>query len=280
MNCARCGFETCYKQSLVRHLTKRNPCDPIVSNVDRVQLLNDCKQKTYNVKTHDCEYCQKRFNHRSGKYQHQRRCTQRFALSAAESTVAESVAESSAEPSMADMLTAMRDQIIEKVHEAVAAPIYSGNNTIQQTNIQTQNNVVVIHKFGQEDMDHLTDAFKTTCLKRTNKGLVELIEKIHFDEQKPANANIRISNKKLNFIETHNGKKWVYAKKDHVLNDLMERGSSILTDHYEETQDELREDVSVSMYEHIRDWIVKLEDADKKSLAPLLEDIYLLILNG
>lgn len=156
------------------------------------------------------------------------------------------------------------------------------HNTINSTINNTVNNnkIVIINAHGREDLSHLSDAFKTQCIRRTDKGFVELIEKIHFDEEKPENKNLRIKNIKNPWIQIHDGKKWLYKHKDDVLNNLFEQGQSILTEHFDEVESKLSREVSASMISHIRTWIDKIENCQKDEVKKLVTSIFLLIVNN
>jgi hypothetical protein len=156
----------------------------------------------------------------------------------------------------------------------------SNNVKNMTTNITTtnNNNSIVINAFGSECVDHITDNFLDQCVRRRDKGLVELIEKIHFDC--PENQNMRVKNVKLPFIQCHNGQKWVYDKKDRVLNHLVDKGHGMMQEHLDDNDDRIRENMSQTMYDCIVEWMEKIHDRDKNTLESVLTDIYLLILNS
>jgi hypothetical protein len=137
-----------------------------------------------------------------------------------------------------------------------------------------------IRAFGNEVLDHLTDAFKAQCVRRTDKGFVELVEKIHFDPAKPENRNVKISNLKHNFVRVHNGTKWMYHKKKDILKQLVEHGKEILVEYFEDHELSAFPSLSPSMQEHIRGWMNRLDADNKRMLNSLEESVYLMILNN
>jgi hypothetical protein len=150
--------------------------------------------------------------------------------------------------------------------------------TINNTTTINSNTSVNINAFGKEALDHLTEDFMDQCVRRRDKGLIELIEKIHFD--RPENKNLRITNLKLPFIQCHDGQRWMYDRKDRILNKLVDHGHELMQDHLDDHEDRIRDRTSETMFDCICKWMSKIQGRDKKTLEPVLTDIYLLILNS
>jgi hypothetical protein len=62
---------------------------------------------------------------------------------------------------------------------------------LQQQSIRSQ--VSMQHPYSDTDRSHLTDNDILKCLKHSNFCIPYLIEKIHFDANKPENHNVYIS---------------------------------------------------------------------------------------
>lgn len=75
--CKRCGQETASKSSLIRHLSRVNPCEADENTISCKDYIKELKHKEYNEKTYDCENCGTRFNSRSNKSRHKKTCVQR-----------------------------------------------------------------------------------------------------------------------------------------------------------------------------------------------------------
>ena len=78
------------------------------------------------------------------------------------------------------------------------------NSTITQN---IQNNIKLLN-YGSTDISHLTDDDYLKCLKHKNFCIPYLIEKIHFDKDKPENHNIYISNLKNKYMMMYEKTKW------------------------------------------------------------------------
>lgn len=255
--CKRCGFKTPQKQTLMRHLMRKNPCCTIKSDCSCEEQLKGLEKK-YKEQTFDCDFCGKRFNYAASKSKHKRKCEKR-PLQTVES------------------LTKAIDLLNDKLEKLDVSrnlpPVLNTNCNNQTINIQ-------INAFGNESTDHLSHTFLTKCIKRTNQGLVQLLEKLHFDDEKKENANVRILNKKEPLAEIKNKDgKWQYVRRESVLNEMVDRGQEILQEHFDDNQDEIKETVSDSMFEYIIDWFHKMEDKDKSVLSDVLTDIYIMLLN-
>lgn len=73
--CERCGYATKYKHSLISHLEKNVPCTVTLSDKPRDTLINELRtQKNLKEKTHDCNYCGRRFNNASSRTRHHKIC--------------------------------------------------------------------------------------------------------------------------------------------------------------------------------------------------------------
>ena len=91
-----------------------------------------------------------------------------------------------------------------------------GNTTINNTqNIQ-------LNDFGKEDLSHITDNLKTNLIKMPYGMIPKLIEEVHFNDQKPENKNIVLTNKNDNKIKIFTGSKQVYKNKNETIKDLVD----------------------------------------------------------
>ena len=76
--------------------------------------------------------------------------------------------------------------------------------------------------YTDTDYSHLTPVDYVQCIKKCNNCVKKLIERVHFNENKPENMNIYISNMKGNYAMIYKEDKWqIVNKKDHI-DDLYE----------------------------------------------------------
>jgi hypothetical protein len=85
----------------------------------------------------------------------------------------------------------------------------NSNNTINVTNINLLN-------YKDTDTSHLTNVDYKKCLKEASRCVLKLIEKVHFNPDKPENMNIYISNMKNNYMMMYKENKWNLVKKEEM----------------------------------------------------------------
>ena len=91
------------------------------------------------------------------------------------------------------------------------------NSTITQN---IQNNIKLL-SYGKTDTSHLTDQDYLGCLQHKNFCIPYLIEKIHFDKNKPENHNIYISNLKNKYIMMYEKRKWKTKNRNEAIDKLI-----------------------------------------------------------
>ena len=71
--CQRCGYTTAQKTHFKNHLSRKNPCECINSNIE-ISILKDEFFEKKNEHGFKCDYCDKLFTSSQGKYQHKKLC--------------------------------------------------------------------------------------------------------------------------------------------------------------------------------------------------------------
>lgn len=111
---------------------------------------------------------------------------------------------------------------------------FNGNNNVINSNNNNTitNNITIVLPYDKPDISHLSEKEIMRIIEQ--KGLMavnHLMEKIHFNPNKPENHNICIKNKKDNKISVYDGKYWkIYNDKDEILNKLISNNENILED--------------------------------------------------
>lgn len=182
-----------------------------------------------------------------------------------------------------EMMEELRQEFKESIRHLQAS---SSNASVQNINSHNTTNTtntynIQINAYDRPNISYLTPGFLTQCVRRRDKGLCELIEHIHYHPDHIENHNIRVQNKKLNWIETHNGERFVYQDKNKVLDELIREGYEILEEHYAENEEDIQEALNhnETRLEEIREFLEKCRDQDINVIAPLKQNVYLLILN-
>jgi hypothetical protein len=292
-DCPRCGFATRNIGDFKRHLQRKKPCEPLRANVDLAETILQYFHDAVDLgasNVYVCPACRKTLRSKSGWYSHKQRCHQRPALPPGAAHKQLDEQEQKEEEDRIAKLERANEELqkqLTQILERTAASTQqqptsttTHNNTNCTTTTHNQIQVNVINTFGKERLDHISDPFKKQCIYRTSKGLLELLEKMHFDPSVPENANVRITNRKLPLAEIRTSDRWTFARRDQVLNDLLEKGHTIMQEHFDDHQDEIKSTASETMFAFIADWMEKIADRDKDTVSDLLTDIFVLLLNN
>jgi hypothetical protein len=94
-------------------------------------------------------------------------------------------------------------------------------------NNNTINNITLL-AYRNTDVSHLTTEDYIGIYKKVNHCVKQLIEKIHFNPEKPENMNIYISNMKDKYITVYDGSNWNLANKTEELARLYEEKEMML----------------------------------------------------
>lgn len=244
------------KQSLQKHLNRKRICQPIMSNTEPSELLLELYRMDP-AQEHKCTKCNKCFSHISSRYRHEKHC-----MKLTETKLEE----------LEHELARVRKQL-ETIQDK---PSTVNNVHINNTVFNTQ-----INALGKENTSHLTHSFLNRCVRRTNQGIIDLLEKLHFDPNLKENANIRASSSKVpkSLLEYNDGERWRFERKDRVLNQMLDKGQDILQEHLDDHAEEIRNECSESMFRFIVEFFNRVSDKDKRTLEELITDIYILILN-
>ena len=104
-------------------------------------------------------------------------------------------------------------------------------------------------------------------------AIPKMIEEVHFNENKPENKNILLTNKSDNKIKVFSGNKWVYKNKDDILNNLIDGKYFLIDSHYETICTKIKN----LNYEDFRD---KFDDQDKDVINQIKKESELVLLNN
>jgi hypothetical protein len=172
--CPRCLYSCKLKTDIKRHLSRKNECDPVLSNIDRNKciLMIDSKE------------------HISGDFVKDK-------IREQYKTIQEQTNEL---------------EKLKKENEKLRnykGPISGSGNLIGDNNTNCNNTNIHIHvnSFEKTDYTVLKDKIHT-CIKNGKVDEAKLIKLLHFNKDAPQNHNIKIENKRENRIKVYNGIKF------------------------------------------------------------------------
>ena len=222
--CECCNFSSKLVGNHKRHLlTKkhiRNSKEGLSINEkmtpnDPKMTPNDPKMTPNNSNKYQCDYCEKQFTTIPHKRRHElHRCKYNTSITI---IIEENKQLKTQHEKEKKQLYKQIEKLIEKV----------GNTT----NIQTNN--IQLNSYGNEDLSHITDSLKTAFIKMPYGMIPKMIEHVHFNNNKPENKNIMISNTRDNKIKVFDNDKWIYKDKNDTINDLVDAKYFMLDNHYE-----------------------------------------------
>jgi len=255
--CDRCGFEETRRHHFLRHLRRKYPCRPKLQDVPIEELLrkylnyktnldtspwmefinkmtpNESKRiqmnpnesslhsppKSRQPKKYWCAGCKKKFTTNSNMRKHEKKCPKKQHL---------------------DRLEDLDQQTEVHEHETRLVKIQNNIGTQNNNNnTQINNNVTVnILPYEQTDVSHLTDRDYQRAFNRASMCVPQILEKIHFDPEKPQNHNVYISSMNNKYIKLHNGERWNLRDRDETLEDLFADAEYMLENKLEIWQEE------------------------------------------
>ncbi len=108
------------------------------------------------------------------------------------------------------------------------------NNGTVNNNTINMNMEIKLLNHADTDYSHLTPKDYIMCINECNYCVKALIEKLHFNQDKPENMNIYISNIKGNYMMIYKDNEWQICKRKEKIDDLYEYNEIILENWYDE----------------------------------------------
>ena len=299
-DCKTCNYSTKYKYDFNKHLktkkhrvneecTMNNPKeleewtqkDPEKTQKDPEKTQKDpekTQKDQQKSEKYNCDYCSYNFSSYAHKRRHElHRCKENTNVSNSIITKQENKIkklEKEKENQIKKLEKAMEKQRKEMAKHIELLLTKVGNNYTTINNTNTNN--IQLNNYGSEDLSHITDALKTYLIKHPFGAIQQLIEKIHFNRDKPENINLMITNKRDNKISVYEDGKWVYRNKKKTIKRLIDNKYYILDDHY---NDMPGEELSEFNHTNYKSFSGKMDENDKQLLEQLYEDAEIIILN-
>jgi hypothetical protein len=211
--CECCNYETESKTNFTKH-EKTQKHQKNVKNQEKVKFI--------------CKYCEQEYKHKSSLSKHIKySCTKNK-----DEDVKELV-----------RLMNIQMQIQKKQIDKQTNEIESQKKQIQTQNKQidklmgkleinnsfntTVQNITLL-SYNDTDTSHLTDEDYRKCIKRVCFCVMQMIEKVHFNPDKPENMNIYIPNIKNNYMMVYNNGNWELKCRKDALNRLYDDNEQII----------------------------------------------------
>ena len=225
-----------------------------------------------------CRYCGRHFNHRSSLHRHSNtRCAYRprhqDIILHDTSPIEDQPSQNCLRESVERLCTLVRE-----MDEKIKTGTDTSHHNVHITNNTTN---ITINQFGREDISHLSRYLDLDrILYRTKLGLVQLVEYIHFRHRSGTNKNVRVSNIREEMLEYHNGQRWLYGWRDDILNKMMDRGIDVMSDHFDNEQDRLRNKWTMTMYDHVEGWLNDMQERKDEAIYPAAREVFRMLCNN
>ncbi len=258
--CNRCGYTTSRRCNFIRHLRRKFPCPPTNQEISVLDVYNmNFKQNDVEELTHNnilatnnnsiltacdsiltacdstsekyvCIYCKNGFKHPQSKYRHQKTCSRR---------------KSCEQKQEIELLKEQQQQMKKKMEEMekriAAAPTIIGTQNNTQNITQNITNEFIMCPYDEPDFSHLTNSDYVKALNQAPACIQYMLQKIHFDPDKPENHNVHVTNMKNSYILVYDGEKWQALDKHDVIDDICKNGEFILKDKLEDWKNQGRQ---------------------------------------
>ena len=217
-----------FGNNVIPNVNNCNPSDKVMSIIGKQDVNKidvSVNEMSTNLKTNNvCEFCNKEFRSRQGKWKHLKTCKEKKK-------------DDECKQSMTDLVNLLNKQNeqIDKIQKELDKKNNQIDELIQKAGIQNsgtitnniQNNIKIL-AYKDTDLSHLTDKDYMYCLNRSNMCIPNLIKMIHFNPKNPQNHNIYISNIKNNYIMVYDGDKWNIQNRHDLIDDLIDENESVL----------------------------------------------------
>jgi hypothetical protein len=223
--CSRCGYTSNNMLHVTRHLKRKKVCSPILSDIERCDLLLEFQSDRVNPKKYPCtNNCGKAFTKKSSVVRHMQKCdtiSHKYVESLKDEIACLKQAIEQKEISPSTQINNTNKSINKTINNSINKSINNTNNSLSNT----INNNITIKVFGQEDKSY-TDhpdfyKFFISVLKDHKHGLARYIEYKYFNSNFPQNQTIKKHDDpdKLNIYES-NG--WQETNRPDVINMLID----------------------------------------------------------
>jgi len=193
------------------------------------------------IKLYECKYCSKTYKHRSGlskhvKYTCKKNKDEDFKelarlLNEKDKQIKELISDKN------NQFQKMQKQIDKLINKLQIQNINNGNvnnGTINNGTINNNTMNIQLLNYKDTDYSHLTPKDYITCIKDCNHCVKTLIEKVHFNTNKPENMNVYLSNIKGKYVMIFKDNEWQIQDKKTQVDDLYDYNEFVLEHWYDE----------------------------------------------
>ena len=239
--CNKCHQQFAYKSHYQRHIDNKFSCvgnDTIIT-VDTTNTIQNKESKNY-----QCINCYKWYATKRSLNAHQHEVCK--------------ISQENKNNNMMDIINNLKkelekkDKIINNISNSTVNNGTINDSAINNGTVNNTNNTnITINAYGKEDLSHITETDYKNIFNKCNSAIPMLIDLVHFNEDKPENANVYISNMRSQFAYIYDGKKWILKNKDELIDDIYDNKCIILLEKYDDLKNILN-DITIRHFEHFK----------------------------
>ena len=240
--CLTCDFHTNHKPNFERHLKTKKHIESTKSQhlVNQKSTFsqpfsdNSIENKKNNnldskITAFQCKYCLKYFKFKQSMYKHIKYTCKK--------NKDEDLKELARLMNEKDKQLVLNNNQLDKMQKQIDR--LSNKLQMQNINNGTINNIhntinIELLNHGETDYSHITPNDYISCIQSCNKCVKNLIEKVHFNIEKPENMNIYLSNVKGKYLMIYKDNTWQIQDKKKQIEDLYDQNEIVLESWYDE----------------------------------------------
>ena len=244
--CPKCTKLFTHKGNYTKHLNSMRGC----------QLKHD---EPSELLTTQCACCFKTFSNKHNKLKHER--TSKCFIKSKEGND--------------EKYLKLEEKIRELEHMIKNGinPITTNTNTHNTQHNTIIQNQFVLHKYGDEDLSHISDQKMIQIFNRCFGSVPAFIKMKHFNTEKPENCNVYIADIKGKYALVYNGHQWNVTDKKQFLHEMYEENCDYLVCAFKE----MKSTLNSTTLGHFNKFIYQKDDDEM--INALKENIKLMLYN-
>lgn len=197
--CSECDYSSPFKPNVKSHINKKTKCSTNTPTI--ITIILEIK----------CEFCNKLYASRQNLIKHLKVCKVKKTNLEKELNIEK------------EKVKKLEEEL--KIQTALA----------KKPTIGTQNNQfnIILTAYDNPNLKDLEKHLKAS-VKKIFMAVPTLVEKIHFNEEKPENHNLVIKNARTKLAKVFNGKKWTTVDEEQLLDELVDTYESLLIEYSNE----------------------------------------------
>ena len=245
-NCELCKYKTNHQTNYKKHLT---------SNKHK-KNEEELKKKQFS-----CKYCGQMYHHKQSVNKHVKySCTKNK-----DEDLKELVRLLNDKLDHKDKEIENKDKQIEKLKGKLEININTTVNNIHNYTLLS---------YTKTDTSHLTDNDYKMCIKKRNSCVVKMIEKLHFNPEKPENMNLYIPSMKDKYLMMYENGNWKLTNKKDAIEKIYEDKEDLIMCYMDTNNPrDLKPDIE-------RYLELKTNETAEKNQKSLYEEVNLMLYNN